>query len=217
MVFNPNMPGFGGFNPVEARPQKIAKPQITPAGTQPPIQGVMGFGDPGNGDPSNPGYYPPDQQQPGGNGGGAQPPITPKGNPGDPAQQPQQPPGGGQQPPPSQPGQGPGLNPWQAQYDVAKKSLEAETNNKLSGAITDAQKRGVYYGTPLTTSQGDINSDFLRGLGGLQADTMKNYMDDQFRRQALAAQMIASGQDGTAAGYDPAGWEALSKYFASGK
>lgn len=200
------------------------RPKITPASPPPPPV----YRDTPIEDPNNPGQnYDPQGQ---GNGDGGFP-NTGTGNPNiDPPGQPRP----GQPPPPNPQGQGgepppvqkfppvpPGDtgigsgNPWQMQYDAAKGALEAETKTKMAGAITDAQKRGVYYGTPLTTSQGDMNSDYLRSLASLQADTAKNYMDDQFRRQALAAQLMQQqgGPAQSSGGMTAEQWAALMGIF----
>jgi hypothetical protein len=52
-------------------------------------------------------------------------------------------------------------------------------------AIADAAKRGVYYGTPLTNSLGDLGERYQRGLGDLetniQRDQAQRAMEDKQR------------------------------------
>jgi hypothetical protein len=69
------------------------------------------------------------------------------------------------------------------QVDAARKqgvqNLDDQRRMAEDRAKADAANRGVYYGSPLTTSLGDINSQFLRG----QSDLETNLIRDQAQRQ----------------------------------
>lgn len=55
----------------------------------------------------------------------------------------------------------------QQAYNFFKQDLQDQARLAGSNAIADANARGVYYGSPLTTSLGDINTQLQRGLGAL--------------------------------------------------
>src|SRR6266850_439405 len=55
-------------------------------------------------------------------------------------------------------------------YDFFSQDLKDQARLAGSNAITDASARGVYYGSPLTTSLGDINTQLQRGLGALSTN-----------------------------------------------
>lgn len=83
-------------------------------------------------------------------------------------------------------------NDTQTLFEFLKKDLENERNSALSNARSSAAGRGVYYGTPLTTSEGDINTSFLRGLGQLQSGIIQNEQQNQLQRLGLASNLIGS-------------------------
>jgi len=80
----------------------------------------------------------------------------------------------------------------QTLFEFLKKDLENERNSALSNARSDAANRGVFYGTPLTTSEGDINTSFLRGLGQLQSGLIQNEQSNELARLGLASNLIGS-------------------------
>lgn len=80
----------------------------------------------------------------------------------------------------------------QTLFEFLKRDLENERNQALAGARTSASARGVFYGTPLTTSEGDINTSFLRGLGQLQAGLINSEQDRELQRFGLASNLIGS-------------------------
>lgn len=80
----------------------------------------------------------------------------------------------------------------QTLFEFLKKDLENERNKALSGAQSDAAARGVYYGTPLTTSEGDINTSFLRGLGQLQSGMIQNEQQNELAKLGMASNLIGS-------------------------
>lgn len=102
----------------------------------------------------------------------------------------------------------------QSAYDVLKGDLEDQRRSAMSGAVADASARGVYYGTPLTTSQGDIQTQYLRGLGQLQAGVLGNEQQNEISRLQIASNLI--GQNGVAQGgkIDPATLQMLGTLFA---
>lgn len=74
-------------------------------------------------------------------------------------------------------------------YNFQKGDLEAERNKALGETRAGAESRGLFYGSPLTGSEGDINSQFLRNLGTLQAGMMGNLMEDRRARLGMAANL----------------------------
>lgn len=97
------------------------------------------------------------------------------------------------------PTQKPGVNPASATpstpqtlYDFFKRDLENQRKTAMAGAQTDAAARGVYYGTPLTTSQGDIQTEYLRGLGQLQSGILQNEQQNQLQRLGLASGLLSN-------------------------
>lgn len=79
-------------------------------------------------------------------------------------------------------------------YNFFKSDLQNQTKQAKSGAIADASARGVYYGTPLTGSEADIDTQYLRGLGQLQSGMYGNEQQDQLSRLGMATNLI--GQSG---------------------
>lgn len=71
-------------------------------------------------------------------------------------------------------------------YNFFKSDLENERNQALAGSRADASARGVFYGTPLTGSEADINTQYLRGLGQLQSGMYGNEQQNQLARLGLA-------------------------------
>lgn len=78
----------------------------------------------------------------------------------------------------------------QQTYDYLKGELQHETDLAKSNSAADAASRGVYYGTPLTSSYGDINTSYLKGLGALDAAMWEKSSQMQLQKLALAAQLI---------------------------
>lgn len=74
-------------------------------------------------------------------------------------------------------------------YDFQKGDLEAERDKALGATRAGAASRGLFYGSDLTGSEGDINSQFLRNMGSLQAGMMGNLMEDQRARLGMAANL----------------------------
>lgn len=113
---------------------------------------------------------------------------------------------------PAQPQQGDTLNDL---YKFYKQDLTDEKNAALANATTDAAARGVYYGTPLTTSKGDIETQFLRGLGQLQAGMFQNQQQDQLARLGLATQLGWQNQMGQPPAPGPLDLSGIGSIFAS--
>lgn len=57
-------------------------------------------------------------------------------------------------------------------YGFLKGDLEREATDARSGAINDANSRGVYYGTPLNSGLAKVDTDYQRGLGSLATSLM---------------------------------------------
>lgn len=74
-------------------------------------------------------------------------------------------------------------------YGFFKSDLENQKNQALASTKADASARGVYYGTPLTGSEADINTQYLRGLGQLQSGMYGNEQQNQLARLGLASSM----------------------------
>ena len=80
--------------------------------------------------------------------------------------------------------------PMQSLFEFLKQDLVGERNKALASAKSDAANRGVFYGTPLTTSEGDINTQFLRGEGQLQAGLINNEEQQNLQRLSLIPQLL---------------------------
>jgi hypothetical protein len=80
--------------------------------------------------------------------------------------------------------------PTQTLFEFLKRDLENERTRALSGARSSAAARGVFYGTPLTTSEGDIETSFLRGLGQLQSGLIGQEQQNELARLGLATNLI---------------------------
>lgn len=106
-------------------------------------------------------------------------------------------------------------DPWsnpQKTYDYLKGELEASKKTAVSNAVADASARGVYYGTPLTTSQGDIETQFAKGQGALDAAMWEKSSQLQMQKLALAAQLIGQYQQ---SGFDPSVLAMLGQLFGN--
>ncbi len=180
----PRTPSVGGGTTAPPRIPSVPSPGLPPGVTQPigiPTQPPTGGGPPSIQPPAVPGGggQPPI-------GGGGQPPIQPPAQPGDP----NVPTLGGSGLVP-QGTQAVGLeglgglierqlaNPsrfddetFKQVFGFAKGELERDRDAALDAATADAQARGVFFGSPLTTSRGDIQSEFGRGLGALGSNLL---------------------------------------------
>lgn len=174
------------------KPQQAYQPYqgITPAQQQ--QVGVQNASGGGTAPGANSGANRPNPQQPGSGGGVPLPPGVQPQTP----QQPQPPAQGGNQGNPNQPGQPAGNKPPQAGgnslsdvYNFFKSDLENQRNQALAGSRADAAARGVFYGTPLTGSEADINTQYLRGLGQLQSGMYGNEQQNQLARLGLATSL----------------------------
>lgn len=99
-------------------------------------------------------------------------------------------------------------------YKFFQSDLENKKNQALADTRADAEKRGVFYGTPLTGSEADINTQYLRGVGQLQAGMYGNEQENTMRKLGLAVQLM--GQEGQNAPPMPGGldFSALGALFA---
>jgi len=101
----------------------------------------------------------------------------------------------------------------QTLYDFFKQDLENQRKSAMSGAVSDASARGVYYGTPLTTSQGDIQTEYLRGLGQLQSGVLQNEQQNELSRLGIAGNLLNSTPQVGGGGIDPAVFQMLGTLF----
>ena len=74
-------------------------------------------------------------------------------------------------------------------YNQMKGDLVAEKNKALGETRAGAESRGLFYGSDLTGSEGNINAQFLRSLGALDADIFGRQQEDQRARLAMAANL----------------------------
>lgn len=125
------------------------------------------------------------------------PPITPQA----PAQPPHPPQAGG--------------NSLGDVYNFFKSDLQNQAKQAKSGAIADASARGVYYGTPLTGSEADIDTQYQRGLGQFSAGMYGNAQQDQLSRLGMAVNL--QGQSGSNMPPVPEGmdWSGLGALFGN--
>jgi len=100
-------------------------------------------------------------------------------------------------------------------YNFFKSDLQNQANQAKANAITDASARGVYYGTPLTGSEADIDTQYLRGLGQLDAGMYSNEQQNQLARLGMAVNLsMANGQNRPAAP-GPLDFSGLGALFAT--
>lgn len=134
-----------------------------------------------------------------------QAPQAPQGPPVTPAGQPPAPPQAGG-------------NNLQGLYNFFASDLQNQAKQAASNSIADASARGVYYGTPLTGSEADINTQYLRGLGQLQAGMYGNEQQNQLARLGLATQLAGmSGFNAPPSGQiDPNTYAMLGQLFGGG-
>jgi len=100
-------------------------------------------------------------------------------------------------------------------YNYLKSDLQNETKQALAKTRADAESRGVFYGSPLTGSEADINTQYLRGLGQLSAGMYGNEQQAMLERQRIMAGLI--GPAGGNAPPLPGGmdWSGLANIFSS--
>lgn len=88
-----------------------------------------------------------------------------------------------------------------AQRIIGTNKLKDEATLSRDRVRDDAMSRGVYYGTPLTNSLGNVEERYNRGLadmeGGLQADYAKNYQQDRLSAIQSLMQYGQLQQNGT--------------------
>ena len=150
---------------------------------------------------------------------GSQPIVTPKSTvvPGEVRQQAPQMPSAPAGPPVSPPGQPPqaGGNDLGGLYKFFQSDLANQAKQATANSISDASARGVYYGTPLTGSEADINTQYLRGLGQLQAGMYGNEQQNQLARLGLGSQLMWQGGQNAPPnpGINPGLFSALGQAF----
>jgi hypothetical protein len=114
----------------------------------------------------------------------------------------------------------------QKAYDFFKTDLTNQAKLADAQATGDASARGVYYGSPLTTSLGDISTQLQRGLGALstnigleQAQTQGQDLTAalaqglQFGGQAMTGQNLAFNQALQAASFGEYGVPTMTGMF----
>jgi len=75
-------------------------------------------------------------------------------------------------------------------FKFFKQDLENARQRSLGQTRASAANRGVFYGTPLTTSEGDIETSFLRGLGQLQSGIFQGEQQNELARLGLASNLL---------------------------
>lgn len=98
-------------------------------------------------------------------------------------------------------------------YNFFKSDLENQRKQAMANSVADASARGVYYGSPLTGSEADINTQYLRGLGQLQAGMYGNEQQNQLARLGLATQLFGSTPQAQPGGLDPSVYQMLGSLF----
>lgn len=111
------------------------------------------------------------------------------------------------------PGAQPEGSTSQKLYDYLKQDLEDNRRSAMSGAVSDASSRGVYYGTPLTTSQGDIQTQYLRGLGSLQAGVLQNEQGNELSRLGIASNLLNNAGQAQGGQIDPMVYQMMGQLF----
>lgn len=104
--------------------------------------------------------------------------------------------------------------PAQTLYEYFKGDLERQRKAAMADTQTDASRRGVFYGSPLTTSQGDIQTEYLRGLGSLQAGILGNEQDLELRRLGLASGLLGQQGEAQAGGISPEVMQTIGSLLA---
>ena len=104
--------------------------------------------------------------------------------------------------------------PAQTLYEFFKRDLENQRNASLANARVDAAARGVFYGTPLTTSQGNIETEYNRGLGQLQAGLLQNEQQNELQRLGLATSLLGSTPQASSGGISPDVFAAIGALLA---
>lgn len=104
--------------------------------------------------------------------------------------------------------------PAQTLYEFFKNDLERQRDAAIANARTDASSRGVFYGTPLTTSQGDIQTEFGRGLGQLQAGILQNEQGNELQRLQLASSLLGQTPQASSGGISPDVFQTIGSLFA---
>lgn len=100
-------------------------------------------------------------------------------------------------------------------YNFFKSDLQNQTKQAKSNAVADASARGVYYGTPLTGSEADIDTQYLRGLGQLQSGMYGNEQSNQLARLGMATNLSAQNAMNAPAPSQPMDWSGLGALFGS--
>lgn len=120
-------------------------------------------------------------------------------------------------PPPTAPAGPPqaGGNSLGGVYNFFKSDLENQAKQAEAGAKADASARGVYYGTPLTGSEADIHTQFLRGLGQLQAGMYGNEQQNQLARLGLASNLSWQNAMNQPPSPGPMDWSSLGAIFGN--
>jgi hypothetical protein len=100
-------------------------------------------------------------------------------------------------------------------YNYFASDLANQTKQALANTTADASARGVYYGTPLTGSEADINTQYLRGLGQLGAGMYGNAMQQQLAQQGMQSGLLWQGGMQQPPTPPPTDWSALGQLFGT--
>lgn len=102
----------------------------------------------------------------------------------------------------------------QTLYEFFKSDLERQRDAAIASATADAAARGVFFGTPLTTSKGDIQTEFGRGLGELQARMLQNEEQNELQRLGLASSLLSGIPQQGGGGISPDVFATIGQLFA---
>ena len=100
-------------------------------------------------------------------------------------------------------------------YKFFQSDLKNQANQAKAGAVTDAANRGVYYGSPLTGSEADIDTQYLRGLGQFQAGMFGNQQQNELQRLQLAMGLTGQNQQGQPPMPGPVDFSGLGSIFGA--
>ncbi len=100
-------------------------------------------------------------------------------------------------------------------YSFFKSDLENQAKQAKSNAISDASARGVYYGTPLTGSEADIDTQLQRGIGQLGAGMYSSEQQNQLARLGLASNLGWQGGLNAPPAPGPMDWSGLGALFSN--
>lgn len=100
-------------------------------------------------------------------------------------------------------------------YDFLSSDLANQAKQAKSNAIADHAARGLYYSSPLSGSEADIDTQYLRGLGQLQAGMYGNLQQNELARLGIAANLIGPTSQNMPTMPEPMDFSDLGALFAN--